>query len=93
MPMTTKLDSTAIEARMASRYRESGLPCEIEAGPLGLVVYALNRFNAEAIAKDILRQVRERDPRAIASKPMHDMDEPAATSWWAAVEFDWRRFG
>lgn len=77
--------------KLAALYAAKGRPCEVEAGPAGLVVYASTRVDAEAIARDLLGAVRERDPRATRSEAKRDDDEPSETAWWAMVEFDWRR--
>jgi hypothetical protein len=77
---------------LAELYCSKGLPCEIEAGPGGVIVYAGSRIDADRIARDIRRAVVERDPRACTERARFDEDEPKATAWWAAVNFSWRVF-
>jgi len=73
-------------------YAEKGITVQIEAGTVGLVVYASTRVDAERVARDLAGSARARDPRARAAPATKDADEPAATAWWTTVEFDWRKF-
>lgn len=77
---------------LAAVYTKRGMPCEIEASTTGVVVYASKPEHAGRIALDIARAARARDPRATSTTPAEDKDENEATRWWAAVDFDWRRF-
>lgn len=78
--------------RMADAYGVRGLVCEIEVGPAGVVVYGTSSDVVERVSRDLARNARTRDPKATASPPLSDDDEPEATRWWSAVDFDWRRF-
>ena len=81
--------------RLAAFYAEKGFRVQIEAGTVGLVVYASSRRDAERVAADLAGSARARDPRARAILPAlrdESGDEPEETAWWTAVEFDWRRF-
>lgn len=77
---------------LAEVYTRAGLPCEIEHGLNGVIVYASSRDHAARISLDLAHAVRTRDPHVFASPVNEDKDEPEATRYWAAVDFDWRRF-
>jgi hypothetical protein len=79
-------------AALTAFYAGKGLRVEIEAGSAGLVVYAPTRVDALRVSLELAGSARARDPRAKASPPLRDEDEPAETAWWSVVEFDWRRF-
>lgn len=77
---------------LARHFIDAGMPCEIEAATRGVIVYASSHDDVERIAKKLLLAVRSRDPRVIVTPACEDVDEDQATRWWAAVEFDWRKF-
>lgn len=85
--------SAAAAETLAARYAAAGLPCEIEAGTGGLVIYADSPKNVLRIAGDIANAVRSRDPKVhVEVPPSFDEDEPPATAWWVCVTVDWKKF-
>lgn len=78
-------------AALAARFNAAGLPCEIEAGPAGLVVYAASSAVVTCVTLNIANALRDRRLRPVVSAPAFERDEPAATCWWASVDFDWSK--
>ena len=78
-------------AAMAAKFAAAGFPCEIEAATRGLIVYASSKEHVQAIARDIALAVRPRT-RVVLTDVLRDEDEPPATCWWTAIEFDWKEF-
>lgn len=85
------MNSSAAETLQA-RYCARGLTCELEAGPVGIVVYAASQALAGRIADDILGSVKLRDPKAWREHVVFEKDEPAETSFVTAVHVDWEKF-
>lgn len=78
-------------AGLEALFLERGLPCEIEPGVSGVIVYASTRGNADRIAREILESAKTKDPRASSDPANFDRDEAPDTSWWASVNFSWER--
>jgi len=90
---TTKADATlSITARLMSLYANAGLPCTLDAGPVGIVVYAATRERAAEIADRLVEVVRMRDPKAFREPVVFERDELPATAWVTAVHIHWERF-
>lgn len=90
--MMQPINSEDEAKKLAAVYTRAGLPCEIEHGLNGVIVYASSRDHVARISLNIAHAVRTRDPYVVASPVNEDKDEPEATRFWAAVDFDWRRF-
>lgn len=77
---------------LAALFARAGLPCELDVGPVGLVVYAAKKSTVEAVARQLLKNAQTKDPKARTTPAEFDKDEQPETAWWTTVEFDWRRF-
>lgn len=80
---------SAAAKALAGLYVDVGLPCEIEAGPVGLVVYGPTSATVNAVTKSLARGPRTLGVAVRTSPAAADADEPEATRWWGTVEFDW----
>lgn len=69
-------------------YRGAGLPCEIEAGRAGLVVYGPTRAIVTRVANKLATSVRQVAFVGIENA-VHERDEQPATAWVATVRFNW----
>ena len=73
-------------------YGRRGLVVEIEAGPIGLVIYGESRATVFVVAHESARAARRcGDARAEVEHVGIDADEPAATRWLACVTLDWAK--
>lgn len=86
--MLPTVRASALEAL----HRETGLLVEIEAGPVGLVVYGPSVAAVRAAAVSLVRSARTRDPKAELEPIGDDADEPAETRFYGVVRFDWAKF-
>ncbi len=77
--------------RLARVYRNNGMPCEIEAGPVGLVVYASTARDASVVADNVVKCLKPRDPNVSREDVVHDKDEGFATRFICTVRIDWDR--
>jgi hypothetical protein len=96
MPTTLAIIPSAASAwrgaRLASleaTYLAAGLTVEIEAGPIGLVIYGAGRQIVATIARKLVESARAKDPRAEVEYVGTDEKEPSETRWHAVVTFDW----
>lgn len=88
----TNTGTAGIEAHakaLTQRFVDCGVPCEIEAGPAGLVVYAAQPSLVRAVMQQLAEAPRKLGADATVSQVTRDADEPAATRWWGSVTFDW----
>lgn len=79
-------------ARLAALFAKHGLGCEIEAGPVGVVVYAASKAACASITRSLRETLRTYGVKAVAEVPVFERDEPAETAYVAAVRFDWTKF-
>lgn len=76
-------------ARLAKLYCDRGLPCEVEAGRVGLVVYAASRRVANAVAFALAVAPRSLGMAVEVTRATEEAEEPAETRWCSVVRFDW----
>lgn len=77
---------------LESRYAGAGLRVEIEAGPIGLVVYGPDRSAVSRVAAECVAAARvDGDPLAEIEHIGVDDGEPPPTRWVAVVTFDWEK--
>ncbi len=88
--MAKRRSADEVVRQLSGIWSREDRPCEIEATPRGVIVYASTRVDAEHIARGIQRAAAERDHRACVLGP--EKDEAEALPWWAEACFDWRRF-
>lgn len=88
--MTTR--TTCKAARdLEALYARAGMPCDIDAGPVGLVVYAATPAAAERAAESLANAPRSLGVPVTVEPAVFERDESAATAWVATVRFDWTR--
>jgi len=76
-------------AKLAAMYTNAGMPCEIEAGSGGLVVYAADKWTVGMITSDIAKTAVRFGTDFAVEPPLFEADEPAATAWHATIRVDW----
>jgi len=74
-------------------YLAAGLVVEVEAGPIGVVVYGASKHVVSTVATHLAESARARDPRAEVEFIGTDEGEPAETRWHAVVTFNWATMG
>lgn len=72
-------------------FRAAGLPCVLDVGPVGIVVYASSPANVLAIAKSLASAPRSCGVRVQVETPVFEKDEQPETAFVAAVKFDWEK--
>jgi hypothetical protein len=82
---------TTNAASLAALYTNAGLPCEIEAGPFGVMVYAASAAIVRKVANEIAQTARTRLSAVTMTVPAFEKDEPAESCYWARVDFDWAK--
>lgn len=75
--------------RLAALYTRAGLPVEVEAGPVGLVVYGSDAATVRRVAQSLASTPRVLGGEVTVGPITVDQDEPEATRFWTTVEFDW----
>lgn len=73
-------------------YAAAGFPVEIEAGNVGLVVYGPSPNTVRTVAENLIRSIRDRDPKVRRDEPSACQDEPPTTAYVCTVQFDWKKF-
>ena len=76
-------------ARLAALYARAGMPIEIEAGPVGLVVYGPSPAIVRKAAQSLASTPRVLGADVAVGPITVEPDEPKATRFWTTVEFDW----
>lgn len=83
-----------IARRLADTFVARGLPCEIEAGPAGVLVYAGSMRDAARISAEVVTLLALAGVKhVVAERVIHEPDEPAATAYVATVRLDWSTLG
>lgn len=78
---------------LVKKFTALGMPCEIDAGPTGIVIYANSCERTARIATEILSVAKSRDASARIDAPVRfDPDEPDSTAWWVSITLDWKKF-
>ena len=93
VPASTSVWAATRMTALEERYAEAGLPVEIEAGPVGVVVYGPARRVVESVCRALVETVRDVDTHAVIDGGGEDRDESSATRFWAVVTFDWNKIG
>lgn len=83
--------TTTTTRKLQALYAASGMPVEIEIGPVGVVVYAASPAMAARAAESLADAPRTLGVFVTVEAPVFERDEPAATAWIATVRFDWNR--
>ena len=89
--MITTTQNAAAE-RIQALYIAAGMPCEIEAIPAGLVVYASAKSITADVAAAIARGMTVGATKAVAGTVYVSSFEPAHTAHWCRVDFDWAAY-
>lgn len=80
---------TAIEGVFSAE----GVHVEVEAGPIGLIIYGDSQEAVTKVAKVVVASAHRVDKRAEVEHVGIDRAEPAKTQWHAVVTFDWSKMG
>jgi ABC-type sugar transport system substrate-binding protein len=90
--MTTAALRFPSAAKLAAMYTSVGLPCEIEAGRVGLVVYGRTAEEVRSVAKGLAKAPRSLGVTVAVERVTQETDEPEETQFSAVVRFDWVAF-
>jgi hypothetical protein len=87
-----KLNFKAADPKgLEAMYRAVGLPCTLDIGPVGIVVYASSPANVRAIAQSLARAPRALQVPVQVEEPVFEKDEDPETAFVACVKFDWNK--
>lgn len=75
-----------IAAMIAS---ETRVVCDVDAGPIGLVVYAATPAEVARATRWVAAFLARVGIASATESPVAEPDEPEETRWVAAVAFDW----
>lgn len=89
MKLVTKKPEAA--KTLEARYREQGLPCELDVGLVGIVVYAASPYVVLTVAQSLASAPRALGVPVQVESPVFEKDEEPETAWVAAVKFDWNK--
>jgi hypothetical protein len=83
------MKKSAAESRLEALYKAAGLPCSIDAGNVGFVIYAASRADVMAIVESIGRALTGINVSHSVSEIGEEPDEPAATRHYSILAFNW----
>lgn len=83
------MTASAATKTLEAMYLAAGLPCELDAGPVGIVVYAATPAIVSAVANGLAKAPRSLGVWVRVEDPCFEPDENPATAYVAAVCFDW----
>jgi hypothetical protein len=87
-----KLNFKAADAKgFENMFRAAGLPCVLDVGPVGIVVYASSPTKVSAIAATLASGPRALGVDVQVETPVFEKDEQPETAFVAAVKFDWSK--
>jgi len=76
---------------LESMYRAVGLPCVLDIGPVGIVVYAATPAIVSRVANQLAQAPRTLGVWVEVETPVFEKDEQPETAYVAAVKFDWQK--
>lgn len=83
---------TNATTRLENLYANVGLPCNIEAGPFGLVVYSATPAMVRSIVKKLAEAPHAKGVATETTDPIAEPDEDPETRFWARLDFSWSAF-
>ena len=78
-------------AAIEAIHRSAGLPVEIEAGPVGFMVYGPSARTVMDSARALMRAIRQFDAAVLVDPVATEPDERPETRVFTSVRFDWSK--
>lgn len=89
--MMILMKTTPAAKKLEAMYAAAGLPCELDPGLVGIVVYAATPAIASAVANGLARGPLALGVAVEVEAPCFEVDENTETAWVATVRFDWNK--